>query len=153
TPIRRVKGTGRTTDILPGWNCRMAGFTSWIIPTAATRRPAPTCTGPTCHPPISPGRGCMTMRLYLPGTLLLLLLHAAAPRHPDPPPPEVTVIRAGENGYNTLRIPALMATEKGTLLAFAEGRRNSRSDTGDIDRVLKRSFDDGKTWTKLMVIA
>ena len=93
------------------------------------------------------------MRLPLPGILLLLLLRAAAPAGPEPTPVETTVFRAGEDGYHTFRIPALMLTKKGTLLAFAEGRRNSRSDTGDIDLVLKRSFDAGKSWTKLMVIA
>ena len=39
-------------------------------------------------------------------------------------------------------------TAKGTLLAFCEGRRNSRSDAGDIDVLLKRSTDGGRTWSK-----
>ncbi|MBK7927878.1 MAG: exo-alpha-sialidase [Bryobacterales bacterium] len=33
------------------------------------------------------------------------------------------VFRAGEGGYHTYRIPALLETKKGTLLAFCEGRR------------------------------
>src|SRR5690606_3877854 len=41
---------------------------------------------------------------------------------------------------------------KGTLLAFAEGRKGGCSDTGDIDLLLKRSFDGGKTWGKLQVV-
>jgi len=34
----------------------------------------------------------------------------------------------------------LIISSKGTLLAFCEGRRNSASDTGDIDVLLRRSF-------------
>src|SRR5882724_1241891 len=66
---------------------------------------------------------------------------------------QVEVFRSGEGGYHTYRIPALMTTKKGTLLAFCEGRRNSGSDSGDIDLLLKRSFDRGKTWTKTHVLA
>lgn len=66
---------------------------------------------------------------------------------------EVEVFRAGEGGYHTYRIPALIVTPKGTLLAFCEGRKNSASDTGDIDVVLRRSFDRGKTWSPAQKIA
>src|ERR1039458_9841354 len=58
------------------------------------------------------------------------------------PPPHVDVFRAGDNGYASYRIPALIVSPKGTLLAFCEGRRNSASDTGDIDVLLRRSFDN-----------
>src|SRR4051794_5491829 len=63
------------------------------------------------------------------------------------------VFRSGDGGYNTYRIPALITTQKGTLLAFCEGRRQGRSDSGDIDLLLKRSFDEGRTWTKTQVLA
>ncbi|HTM49415.1 MAG TPA: sialidase family protein [Bryobacteraceae bacterium] len=63
------------------------------------------------------------------------------------------VFRSGQDGYHTYRIPALITTSRGTLLAFVEGRRQSRSDSGDIDLLLKRSFDRGKTWSKAQVIA
>ncbi len=62
------------------------------------------------------------------------------------------IFRAGEEGYNTFRIPAIITTRSGALLAFAEGRKNSRSDTGDIDLVMKRSDDNGLTWSSLTVI-
>ena len=66
---------------------------------------------------------------------------------------QTEVFRAGEGGYHTYRIPAIIATKKGTLLAFCEGRRNSSSDTGDIDTLLRRSHDHGKTWEPVQKIA
>ena len=66
---------------------------------------------------------------------------------------QVDVFRSGEGGYHTYRIPALITTKNGTLLAFCEGRRNSSSDSGDIDLLLKRSFDNGKTWSEMQVVA
>jgi sialidase-1 len=62
------------------------------------------------------------------------------------------VFVAGENGYNTFRIPSIIATGRGTLLAFAEGRREGSGDAGDIDLVLKRSSDGGQTWSALQVV-
>src|ERR1035437_3078258 len=58
----------------------------------------------------------------------------------------------GQSGYNTYRIPALYETMSGVLLAFCEGRKNSSSDTGDIDTVLRRSLDGGLTWTTQKVV-
>ena len=68
------------------------------------------------------------------------------------PEPLRFLFESGTNGYNTFRIPAIIRTQKETLLAFAEGRKKSSSDTGDIDLVLKRSEDNGKTWSELSVI-
>lgn len=59
------------------------------------------------------------------------------------------VFISGENGYVSFRIPALVRTPEGSLLAFAEGRRHSANDTGDIDLVLRRSADGGRTWSPL----
>jgi sialidase-1 len=62
------------------------------------------------------------------------------------------LFESGSEGYQCFRIPAMVTTKAGTLLAFAEGRKKGCSDTGDIDLVLKRSEDNGKTWSKLLVI-
>jgi sialidase-1 len=71
----------------------------------------------------------------------------------DIPPPELTdVYIAGEGGYHTYRIPSAIVTPAGTLLAFAEGRRGGAGDAGDIDLVIRRSRDGGRTWTALQVI-
>jgi sialidase-1 len=62
------------------------------------------------------------------------------------------VFVSGTNGYHTYRIPAIVTTPKGTLLAFCEGRKTSRSDHGDLDLVLRRSTDGGKTWTPMQTV-
>ena len=75
----------------------------------------------------------------------LVPMHAAEPE-------QVDVYVSGTDGCHTYRIPALVATKKGTLLAFCEGRRKSRADHGDIDLVLKRSTDGGRTWSPMQVV-
>ncbi len=62
------------------------------------------------------------------------------------------IFKSGSEGYDTFRIPSIITTDSGVVLAFAEGRKNSSSDSGDIDLVLKRSIDGGKTWGDLIVI-
>lgn len=59
---------------------------------------------------------------------------------------------SGEEGYHTYRIPALVVSKKGTILAFCEGRKYESDDAGKIDMVLKRSFDCGRTWEKMSLI-
>ncbi|MET8676391.1 sialidase family protein [Streptomyces sp. NPDC004647] len=61
--------------------------------------------------------------------------------------------RAGAGGYASFRIPAVVRAGDGTVLAFAEGRVGSQDDFGDIDVVLKRSTDGGRTWGPLQVVA
>ena len=60
---------------------------------------------------------------------------------------------SGRDDYHTYRIPALLVTRKGTVLAFCEARKSSPSDYGDIDLALKRSTDGGRTWTDMQIIA
>ncbi|OXS32416.1 sialidase family protein [Streptomyces sp. XY006] len=60
---------------------------------------------------------------------------------------------SGEGGYATYRIPATVVTPRGTVLAFAEGRRGGAGDSGDIDVVLRRSVDGGCSWGPLTVVA
>jgi sialidase-1 len=63
-----------------------------------------------------------------------------------------TVFTAGEGGYHTYRIPSIIQTKSGTLLAFAEGRKNAGGDSGDIDLLVKRSSDNGKTFGEQIVV-
>lgn len=66
---------------------------------------------------------------------------------------EIPVFVAGREGYRSYRIPAIIREPGGDLLAFCEGRKNNAADFGDIDIVMKRSIDKGKTWSALSVIA
>lgn len=64
----------------------------------------------------------------------------------------VEVFEEGKDGYHSYRIPSIIVSPKGTLIAVCEGRKNGRGDAGDIDLVMKRSFDNGATWTPMTVI-
>ena len=64
----------------------------------------------------------------------------------------VDVFNMGEAGYYCIKIPSLLSTINGTLLAFGEGRRLSCGDYTWTDLVYKRSFDNGLTWTDLKIL-
>jgi len=68
----------------------------------------------------------------------------------------VDVYTSGTQGYHTFRIPTVETAPDGTLLAFAEARKHGRADPGfgkqDIDLVLRRSTDHGRTWSPMVVI-
>ncbi|NLP12153.1 exo-alpha-sialidase [bacterium] len=76
----------------------------------------------------------------------LFLLHCSAQNRPQ------FLWQSGRDGYHTYRIPAVLVTSKGTVLAFCEGRKNHSGDTGDIDLLMKRSEDNGKTWSPAQII-
>lgn len=63
----------------------------------------------------------------------------------------VDVYQRKQDGYKNFRIPSLVCGQSGVLLAFAEGRA-SLLDHAENDIVLKRSADNGKTWSKLIVV-
>ena len=72
---------------------------------------------------------------------------------------KLDVFEGGENrkpnkdGIASYRIPALLKTDKGTLIAGADERRLHHSDWGDIGMVVRRSDDKGKTWGNRIVIS
>jgi len=59
---------------------------------------------------------------------------------------------SGTDWYHTYRVPVIVVTTQGSLLAFCEGRRNSIHDFGEIDILMKRSTDGGLTWGKQQVV-
>lgn len=61
-----------------------------------------------------------------------------------------TVFAEGQEGYAKVRIPAIVSTKSGKLLAFAEGRTGG--DSGPIDLVMKSSTDQGRSWSELQVL-
>lgn len=70
---------------------------------------------------------------------------------PDPLP-MADIFTSGEGGYHSYRIPAVVVTGDGTLLAFCEGRREGRGDAGDIDVIVRRSTDLGESWSDPIVV-
>ena len=82
-------------------------------------------------------------------TVILMLL--PMPWVSSDPPMEV-LFQGGTDGYDTFRIPAMVTTGNGTVLAFCEGRVGGSGDSGDIDIVLKRSTDGGESWSDLQVV-
>ena len=63
-----------------------------------------------------------------------------------------TLFTANTEGYYVYRIPALVATKSGTLLAFCSARRGEGGDWDVNDIVMRRSVDGGKTWLPMTVI-
>ncbi len=53
---------------------------------------------------------------------------------------------SGEGGYFRYRIPALCTGRDGTVLAFCEARRFTGGDSDQVDLLLRRSLDGGKTF-------
>ena len=91
--------------------------------------------------------------------LLLLLaaaalpLAAAAGPPPGPCPGCVPVFYAGLNSSKCFRIPTIIKSSRGTLLAFSENRITDCGDNGPHhDLVLRRSSDDGKTWGPMITV-
>ncbi|HWD04734.1 MAG TPA: sialidase family protein [Amycolatopsis sp.] len=74
----------------------------------------------------------------------------AAPQHPDCS--SSVPFTSGTDGYDTYRIPAVVRAADGSLVAFAEGRRDSAGDSGAIQTVAKTSHDGGCTWGPQIVV-
>ena len=66
-------------------------------------------------------------------------------------PEFVDVFTSGAEGYASVRIPSVLVTKAGTVLAFAEGRQRP-TDQAENDIVAKRSTDGGRTWSALRVL-
>lgn len=65
---------------------------------------------------------------------------------------KVPVFISGTEGHKSYRIPAIIQLPNQELLAFCEGRVNGSGDFGDINIVMKKSLDKGRTWTKIETI-
>lgn len=63
------------------------------------------------------------------------------------------VFPAGMNDVALYRIPGIVVTPKGTLIAYCEARLNGSSDWGEIEIHVRRSMDQGRTWTEPVAIA
>jgi len=89
---------------------------------------------------------CLILAIVLPSVLSLAIAQDSSVERVDVFPP-------GMNGVARYRIPGLVVTPKGTVLAYCEARRNNSSDWGEIEVHLRRSIDGGKTWSPAEPIA
>jgi len=64
----------------------------------------------------------------------------------------IPVFVSGEDGHKSYRIPAIIGLPNGELIAFCEGRVGGSDDYGDINIVMKKSKDKGKTWANMQTI-
>lgn len=73
---------------------------------------------------------------------------------PKPTPLDATeVFPPGMNGVMRYRIPGMVVTPRGTVLAYCEARTNTQKDWGEIEIHLRRSTDGGRTWLPAQKIA
>jgi len=93
----------------------------------------------------------MQSRISFSALLLSVLLTGTAIAQ-EAPEHTLVFTREADDAYAAIRIPAIVQSKRGTLLAFAEGRPVDH-DHGQNDIILKRSEDGGKTWGELQVVA
>lgn len=61
---------------------------------------------------------------------------------------KIDLFTAGQLGYKLYHIPGIVVTAKGSVLAWCEARRNGVTDWDAIDILLRRSTDDGRSWSE-----
>ena len=57
------------------------------------------------------------------------------------------LFEAGKGGHKLYRIPGIVVTARGSVLAYCEARKHTGRDWDDIEILLRRSTDGGKTWS------
>ncbi|MEV5896285.1 sialidase family protein [Nonomuraea fuscirosea] len=145
--------TGRSWRRRAGAVTMLAGLLAGasVAPAAAAPTPAP-ATPPATAPAATPATTPATTPSTAPGTT-----PADAPETGAsggaPFADEQVLYKQGDFGYACFRIPAVVRAANGMVLAFAEGRVKDCGDDEDIDLVLRRSADGGRTWGPLQVVS
>ena len=87
--------------------------------------------------------------------LTAVLLSSPSPAATPVPPfiEKVDVFEAAKDGYALYRIPGIVTTKRGTVLAYCEARKSDKGDWGTIDILLRRSTNNGATWQPRVKIA
>lgn len=89
----------------------------------------------------------MTTRIFpLPILMLCALLLASPARAAAPSIEKVDLFEAAKDGYALYRIPGIVVTKRGTVLAYCEARKSDKGDWGQIDILLRRSTNNGASW-------
>ena len=77
----------------------------------------------------------------------------SAPGTAEPFLAKVDLFAAGTDGYALYRIPGIVVTSRGTVLAYCEARRTGKSDWDTIDILLRRSINGGKIFDRPQKVA
>jgi sialidase-1 len=88
----------------------------------------------------------MTFRLSC-AVIASLLLFTLAPPAAEPRLEKTDLFEAGKGGHKLYRIPGIVVTAKGSVLAYCEARKYTGLDWDDIEILMRRSTDGGKTWS------
>ena len=94
----------------------------------------------------------MSTRLVITGTVILLAISLIAGAESEREVFREDVFVRNTDGYHTYRIPTMVVTASGAIVVFAEGRKTHRRDHGDVDLLMKRSEDGGRTWSPQRLI-
>jgi sialidase-1 len=79
--------------------------------------------------------------------LSFAMAQAPKARAAEPSLKQSVLFQSNTGDYALYRIPGLVVTAKGTVLAYCEARRTGKTDWDAIDILLRRSTDGGKTWS------
>lgn len=90
----------------------------------------------------------LSLAVVLAAPLAVSTVRAAEPRLE-----KADVFTAGDRGFAGYRIPGIVVTKRGSVLAYCEARKHSKSDWGEIEIHLRRSTDGGRTWAAPAQIA
>ena len=71
----------------------------------------------------------------------------------EPSIERVTLFEEGRDGFTLYRIPGIVVTSRGNVLAYCEARKFSTADRGEIEIHLRRSTDGGRTWSPPQQVA
>lgn len=88
------------------------------------------------------------VKIFSTGLMLALAISASTAVEPE----FTDVFVAGKDGFPSIRIPSVVVTKSGVVLALAEGRAKA-ADQANNKIILKRSLDGGKTWGVQQIIA
>lgn len=92
-------------------------------------------------------RGVFPAALSALSALAALALSGAPLAAAEPFLEKIDLFEIGDLGYQRFHIPGVVVTAKGTVLAWCEARKRDGRDWDDIDILLRRSTDEGKTWS------
>src|SRR4051794_24445391 len=85
--------------------------------------------------------------------LAILLIGSTVVRGAEPLIEKSDLFEGSKDGYKLYRIPGIVVTAKGSVLAYCEARRTGKSDWDTIDILMRRATDGGKTFAVATKIA